>query len=355
VSNSPVNQTLMIVGGEGGTHIGGSLHRAAVALGWNVEFRDSRLAYGNWNWFQRFSWHFAGRRPTRLGTFNHAIDAAARHVRPRVLISTGLAPLTARTLVKLRARGVRCLNYSTDDPWNPGQRATWFLKTLPLYDHIFSARRSNMEDFRKVGANVSYLPFGYDPELFFPTPVAVNQTVPFDLLFVGGADDDRASMLNEIARSGLRVALYGDYWDRYESLRQYYHGRADVPLLRKLTGRAAVNLCLCRRSNRDGHVMRSLEIAAIGGFMLAEETQEHRELFGEEGECVLYFGTEREAIEKARWAMEHPSEQRRMAAASHNRIVGGRNTYRHRLQKMLCGLVENRKNTSVVGNIKCSG
>src|SRR5262249_40130913 len=152
-----------------------------------------------------------------------------------------------------------------------GQRAAWFLRTLPIYDHIFSARRSNIGDLRRIGAKVSYLPFGYDPELFFPDQVAANQPLPFDLLFVGGADDDRALVLNLIAGSGLRVALYGDYWDRYESLRQYSRGRADVPLLRELTGRATVNLCLCRRSNRDGHVMRSIEIAAIGGFMIAEE------------------------------------------------------------------------------------
>jgi spore maturation protein CgeB len=330
-----VAQTLMIVGGEGGTNIGESLSRAAIALGWNVEFCDTRQAYGTWVWLQRLSWHFAGRRPTRLGKFSRSIETAAKHARPSVLISTGLAPVTARTLLNLKARGVRCLNYSTDDPWSPGQRAAWFLKTLPIYDHIFSPRRANMGDLSRLGANVSYLPFGYDPELFFPNRVAVNQPLPFDLLFVGGADDDRALILKEIAGSGLRLGLYGDYWDRYHSLRQYSCGRADVPLLRELTDRATVNLCLCRRSNRDGHVMRSIEIAAIGGFMIAEETREHRELFGEEGECVLYFADGGQAIEKAKWAMAHPSEQRRMAAAAHARIVRGANTYRDRLQKML--------------------
>jgi spore maturation protein CgeB len=69
--------------------------------------------------------------------------------------------------------------------------------------------------------------------------------------------------------------------------------------------------------------------------MIAEDTGEHRELFGEEGECVLYFGGAREAIKKANWALGHASERRRMAAAAHQRIAQGGNTYRDRLLKML--------------------
>ena len=85
--------------------------------------------------------------------------------------------------------------------------------------------------------------------------------------------------------------------------------------------------------------MRTFEIAAIGGFMMAEDTIEHRELFGQEGECVLYFKNGREAIEKACWAMQHPNDRRQMAVAAHERIVRGPNTYRDRLQRMLAPTV----------------
>jgi spore maturation protein CgeB len=81
--------------------------------------------------------------------------------------------------------------------------------------------------------------------------------------------------------------------------------------------------------------MRSCEIAAVGGFMITEDTQEHRELFGEEGECVLYFGSGPQAVEKAKWAMQHAHERRRMATAAHERIVRSANTYGDRLEKML--------------------
>src|SRR5262245_51736092 len=320
-----VARQVLIVGNKGGTNVGESFWRASIALGWKVAFRDARQAYHDCIWLQRISWHLADHRPWRLIAFSHSIETAAKDMRPAVLISTGLAPITAEVLLSLKAQDVTCLQYSTDDPWNPSQRAGWFLRTLPIYDQVFTTRRTNLDDLRRIGANASYLPFGYDPELFFPVPAGGQQSVPFDIPFVGGADDDRASMLSEIASSGLRLGLYGDYWRRYKRRRQYSFGRADVPPLGERTGRVAIRPCLCRRANRDGHVMRSFEIAAIGGFMIAEDTLEHRELFGHEGECVLYFRNGREAIERAGWAMQHPNERRRMAAAAHERIVRGGN------------------------------
>jgi spore maturation protein CgeB len=81
--------------------------------------------------------------------------------------------------------------------------------------------------------------------------------------------------------------------------------------------------------------MRSFEIPACGGFMIAEDTAEHREIFGPEGECVLYFANAEEAAHKTRQALADPAARRRMALAAHRRITRGANTYRDRLKQML--------------------
>jgi spore maturation protein CgeB len=238
----------------------------------------------------------------------------------------------------LKERGYICLHYSTDDPWNPARRAGWFIETLPLYDKIFTTRLSTIPDLVALACKrVTYLPFGYDPELFFPEEVteADAQLNPVDMLFVGGADRDRAPIIEEIAAAGFKLALYGGYWERYPRLKGHHLGQATPPTLRRATSVAAINICLVRRANRDGHVMRSFEIPAIGGFMLAEDTREHREILGPEGRCVLYFASVAEAIAKARWALKNPIERRRMAQAAHQRIVTGNNTYKHRLEQML--------------------
>ena len=156
-----------------------------------------------------------------------------------------------------------------------------------------------------------------------------------DVLFVGGADPDRVAFMTEFVRHGLSVAVAGGYWERYAAFRAHALGIKPPEIIRALTAAAKVNLCLVRRANRDGHVMRSFEIAAIGGCMLAEDTDEHREIFGPEGEAVVYFRNAREAAERTRALLSNSSERKRLAAGLHRRIVGGAHNYVDRLAAML--------------------
>jgi spore maturation protein CgeB len=240
-------------------------------------------------------------------------------------------------IAALCAQGVRCVNYSTDDPWNPAHRAAWHLDALVNYDTIFTPRRSNLQDFRALGCrDVRYLPFGFDPELFTPQAGAsADATSGPDVLFVGGADKDRVEFVHAFMRTGPAPTLVGGYWDRFAETRNLTLGLRSAAELCQLTARAAVNLCLVRRANRDGHVMRSFEIPAVGGFMIAEDTGEHRELFGEEGDRVLYFRTPSDAAEKTLWALARPGDRARMAETCHRALTAGRHTYADRLQQML--------------------
>jgi hypothetical protein len=245
-----------------------------------------------------------------------------------------MAPIEEQALIEIGRMGVQRLNYSTDDPWNPMLRAPWFLSALRRYDRVFSPRRANMEELHRHGCpEVIYLPFAYAPEVHFRGPVR-SEDGP-DVIFAGGADADRVPLMAALIGEGLQVDLYGGYWDRYSVTRSHHHGHAGPETLRGIIGRAKIALCLVRRANRDGHVMRTFEIPAIGACMLTEDTEEHREILGPEGDAVIYFRSIQEMVEKARWLITHVEERRRLAAAVHTRIVNGRNTYQDRLATML--------------------
>ena len=232
--------------------------------------------------------------------------------------------------------GIVCVNYSTDDPWNPALRASWHLRALPEYDAVFTTRRANIGSFAEIGLRrgaticlsaTTSGSFGrHEPIRGRPAP---------DVLFVGGADRDRVAFMTEFLPTGPRVALVGSYWERFPAMRPYTLGQQPPEALCALTAAAKVNLCLVRRANRDGHVMRSFEIAALGGCMLAEDTAEHREIFGEDGEAVVYFRSPREAAERARALLADPAERARLSAAVRARISGGAHTYRDRLVSIL--------------------
>ena len=77
------------------------------------------------------------------------------------------------------------------------------------------------------------------------------------------------------------------------------------------------------------------EGGGLPGCMLAEDTDEHRELFGPDGDCVRFFRNPKEAAERAALLVANPAERARLAAALRARVAIPQNTYGARLVTML--------------------
>jgi hypothetical protein len=330
---------LVIVGNGDPVHVGAHLRRAGASLGLDVTFCDVREAYGESRWLARASWWLRGRRPARLRWFGERVVETCRRVRPDVLVATGIAPLDRAALGAVGTLAVRRVNYLTDDPWNPCHHAPWFLRALPAYDRVFSTRRAVLDDLRAAGcAGVTYLPFAYAPDVHFPDPPrtpAERARFAADVVFAGGADRDRVPYVDALLRAGLDVALYGGYWERFPATRPHARGHADWATLRRALGEARVALCLVRRANRDGHAMRTFEVAATGACMLTEDTAEHRELLGADGATTTYFRSVDEMVEKARRLVATDAERARLGAALYRLVTTGGHTYADRLRTML--------------------
>lgn len=329
---------LIIVGGEGGTNIGGSLHRAADKLGVPSTLLNTAPAFGGPWAIARFNWWIRGHRPSRLRAFSREVVATCRRVKPKWLVATGTAPIDRSALGEIQSSGIRTISFLSDDPWNPSTRSQWFLDALPAYDDVFSARRANLADLRRHGcSHVEYLPFGVDPDLFFPEELSPTELLRHrsDVFFAGGADGERVPFIAGLIRAGIAVGLYGDYWHRYPETRAIARGHAPPDVVRKGIRAAAVCLCLVRHANRDGHSMRTFEVPAAGGCMLAEDTDEHRALFGPDGEAVVYFRTVSEMVGAARSLLSDPGARARLAGNAHRIVTEGSFTYLDRLRTML--------------------
>lgn len=333
---------LLIVGNRGGTNVAESFARSAEQLNQTYTFADAREAQSSFRLVNTLCWRLRDRRPVLIRAFGLGLLDTAKRERPDYLLTTGLCPVSAEILKEMHRLGIVCLHYSTDDPWNPSQRAEWFLQSLPLYDIVFTPRKSNITDFAKLGCSkVFHLPFGYDEEIFGTLPSAEAHNNVAEVLFVGGADRDRVDFVDALLAENIPISLVGGYWDRFTTVSAHALGHKNPDELSQLTRSAKVNLCLVRRANRDGHVMRSFEIAALGACMVVEDTIEHREIFGADGDCVLYFNGPEQAASKIRHLLSKPDERNRLALAAHTRITTGGHTYTHRLRSMLNMAAEN--------------
>ncbi len=321
---------LLLIGNEGGTNIGPSLRHAAEWLGHEVRYHDMADAFAGPRWLRRASWHLLGRRPPRLREFSRAVAHTARAFQPHVLLATGTAPLTRAALQQIRSLGTSTMNYLTDDPWNPAFRGTWLLDAMSAYDQVFSPRRSNLGDLETLrGGATHYLPFGYDPDLFYPAPTT---NVTYDIIFAAAADRDRIPFLHALIQRGLRVGLFGVYWDRFPETRGCAGDWLEPARLRTAVAAARLALCLVRRANRDGHVMRTYELAAMRACIVAEDTSEQRAILGD---TARYFKDPDELVKEVENLLAQPERCRALAQAAYERITGGANTYRDRLLTML--------------------
>ncbi len=81
-----------------------------------------------------------------------------------------------------------------------------------------------------------------------------------------------------------------------------------------------INLSFLTHSNQDEFVHKSFEIAACGGFLLAERSAGHMERFREDEEAVFFTGY-KECVEKIRKYLPDAEARGRIAAAGRARAV----------------------------------
>jgi spore maturation protein CgeB len=329
-------ETLILVGNGGFAQVADSLRHAATSIsGIDARVVDVSQANSRWRFLNSLSWRLLDHRPPFARRVARDLLAAVRAATSSIVLTTGLAPVEGKSLRACRMLGARCLHFSTDDPWNPNQSARWLNAALPLYDIVFTPRTSNMGDFQRLGCrDVRYLPFGYDERLLTLSSSPGDTAAP-EVLFVGGADADRAAFFEAFVRVGTAVSLVGGFWDRHAALRSNWLGHRAPGDVVVLTRAAKVNLVLVRHANRDGHVMRSLEAGAMGGCLAVEESSEHLAIFGPDGESVRYFRSPEQAADLCRRLILDDRERSRLSAAVGERIRAGGHSYADRLLAML--------------------
>ncbi|MFA5908984.1 MAG: glycosyltransferase [Vicinamibacterales bacterium] len=243
-------------------------------------------------------------------------------------------PPTLRAAKRI-APGAIFVDYQTDNPFGNRTREAklWgkFIASIPEYDIHFVFRPHDISAYRASGATDVYLTrHHYYPALHAP-PAQATETADYqhEVLFIGTAIDRRVDAIARLlASASVQVDVYGGLWNRhivYYRHRRHFHGNVHESQYAALVAKSKICLGFVSASNRDDYTGRSIEIPACGGFLLAERTEKHRELYAE-GREAAFFGSSDECLEKIRYYLSHDEERRAIADAGTRRCLASGNS-----------------------------
>jgi spore maturation protein CgeB len=148
--------------------------------------------------------------------------------------------------------------------------------------------------------------------------------------FVGTPYDDRATTLTRLAAlNEFPVVISGNEraWKRalepaaFTNL--YREGELYLQQYREAIWRSRINLSFLTHSNEDEFVHKSFEIAACGGFLLAERSQGHLDRFKEDEEAVFFTGFDELLAKIRRYYNDEPARTRIAAAGQARALRSG--------------------------------
>jgi spore maturation protein CgeB len=236
---------------------------------------------------------------TRDVAYNNSILTRADRFAPDFLFVIKGNRVFPSTLARLKQRLPHCqlISWSQDDMFAPHNRTQLYTRSVPLYDLIVTQKSFNLAPAELPSLGARHILF--QNKAFLPRVhrrYAANEVdaPTHDVLFIGTAERERFLVMNEAARQGIEIHVYGSNWDTPAILREkspnllIHHELLLAERYAAALSRAKISLCFLRKQNRDRQTSRTVEIPACGGFMLAEDTEEQKALFEPDHEAVYF-------------------------------------------------------------------
>ena len=242
-------------------------------------------------------------------------------------------PLFVRavTLRQLRAMGIATIDYMIDNPFGPRRDPGFrmYVRNIPEYDLHIQQRDVSVEAYLKRGARrMVKVQTAFEPSVHFPPPAGwSDRERTREVSFIGTSYDERPQFLTDLWRKyDLPVVISGPrIWkrklDRAALAALYPHeGELYDSAYREGVWKSKINLSFLTHGNQDEYAHKSFEIAACGGFLLAERSEGHSARFREDEEAV-FFSTIEECAKKIRLYLNDEAARARIAAAGQRRAV----------------------------------
>jgi len=281
-----------------------------------------RLAY------RLFQYHIPVPLPDHVGANNKILDLVSQNEYDVVWIDKGLI-IKPSTLKKIKERlpSSIIVSFSPDNMMKRLWQSKQFCDCIALYDVHITTKSFIIEDFYAHGAKKVILANKtFQKDFHYPRNITKEEKkrLGADVGFVGTWEKERCDSILYLARHGVKVKVFGDKnWEKYSNIcgnLEIVAGGLYNDDYAKAFGAFKISLCFLKKCACDQITARSVEIPACGGFMLAERTNEHLQMF-EEGKEAVFFSSDKELLEKCVYYLCHDEEREKICNAGRKRCL----------------------------------
>lgn len=278
------------------------------------------------------------RRPMRVAETNRRLLAEVKTGGFKSLWVFKGMNIYPETLETIRKLGVVLINYNADHPLEFFSTGSGNDRVLEGYKHYHLHLTYSREIKKELVAYAPEIPVGVVPfghnvhDDLYTSLQAVDEVGK--VCFIGNPDPVRAAFLEKLCQNGIEVDVFGANWRAFAKLHSNLsvHGQVVGRKYLECIRKYRVQLNILRPHNYNSHNMRSFEVPACGGVMLAPRTDEHVEFF-EAGREAVYYENVEEAVEQCRKILEMSSEiVDEIRANARHRSVSSRYSYRDRVK-----------------------
>lgn len=314
------------------------MERAVVALGHELIIFDDRRHIIPGRIRRRCPWL----QKMDLAHINKTLIDLAAGSKPDLAIVTGGHRINPSSVDALKRKGINTVLWTIDAPraFQP------LIRAAPHYDHIFCQGTEAVELFEKAGIYKSrWLPMACDPEFHHPVQISEDDQRRYggDIVFVGSHYPERADLFEPLSAFGSnRFSIWGPGWEALPEaspLRKHLKGGHTRPE-EWLKIYSANKIVLsshyhdpCKKFPVYQASPRVFEILACGAFQLCDDQRDVFTLF-KDGVDLAKFTDKDDLFIKVEHYLNLGDERRAIAAQGREKVLS-RNTYIHRLRKLI--------------------
>jgi spore maturation protein CgeB len=265
-----------------------------------------------------------------------------------VLIFKGME-ISNWSLKKVKASGVKLVNYNFDHPFIHFSRGTgnrFVVEAIPYYDlHISYSSFIAAALSEKYNVNTAWIPFGFHlTDTQYREVLNENRPEINRVCFVGNPDHLRIGILKKLLNENIAIDLYGFDWEKFlepHKMLTIHPPRmagsfwSDPVEFWKVLRQYRVQLNFFRPHNEGSHNLRTFEVPSVGGILLTPDSYEQG-IFFESGKEIFTYTNFENLLERCRWLLSRDkiwTDEIRIKARS--RSMAADYSYKRRTQDLL--------------------